>query len=370
MNQLAYKGAKPWHGLGFEVPEGATGAEMLNIAGLNWQVETRSLGMPTTNGKAFTLALPDSYRVVVRQDNDTVFQVASKLWKPVQNQEIVDFFREYCEAGNATMETVGALKGGGIIWALARLNGASDTKIGNGKNGKGDEVRGYMILATAHDGSLPTIGVPTQTRVVCWNTMRAALHIGASGKAGKKQVNEFRMIHTAKFDERKREEARKTMGMAIEQIAAVNEVANDLSKARIDEEGRLQFVERLLLNKGDLLQTIVQEQQPASILDAAVNATVGMTREAREKRVGFVGRAILDAIVNSPGANLPSAKDTWWGALNGCTFYADHAAKTFSESNRVYNAWFGKNDTLKSDALNLAIEMTGIRAAAASASVN
>lgn len=45
MNQLAYKGARPWHGLGHSVSTTATGAEMLEIAGLNWPVESRILGM-------------------------------------------------------------------------------------------------------------------------------------------------------------------------------------------------------------------------------------------------------------------------------------------------------------------------------------
>ena len=253
------------------------------------------------------------------------------------------------------------LRDGAIVWALARLNGASDTKIGRGE-GKADEVRGYMLLATAHDGSIATTGIPTQTRVVCWNTLRAALDIGAFGKQGKKQPTEFRMIHTAKFDEAKWQEARQTMGMAIEQIAQVNEVANELAKVKIDAEGRLQFVEKLLLSKGDLLETVISDQRPSgSALDAAISQTQGLTKEAREKRIGFVGRAILEAMLNSPGADFASSKDTMWGALNGVTFYADHASKTFSESNRMYNSWFGKNDNLKSDALNLAIEMSGIR---------
>lgn len=367
MNELAYKGAKPWHGLGFEVPENATGAEMLKIAGLNWLVESRLMGMQATayekgkDGGPFSLPVPDNFRAIVRQDTNEVFQMASNIWKPVQNAEIVEFFREYCEAGHATMETVGGLRDGAIVWALARLNGASDTKIGRGE-GKADEVRGYMLLATAHDGSIATTGIPTQTRVVCWNTLRAALDIGAFGKQGKKQPTEFRMIHTAKFDEAKWQEARQTMGMAIEQIAQVNEVANELAKVKIDAEGRLQFVEKLLLSKGDLLETVISDQRPSgSALDAAISQTQGLTKEAREKRIGFVGRAILEAMLNSPGADFASSKDTMWGALNGVTFYADHASKTFSESNRMYNSWFGKNDNLKSDALNLAIEMSGIR---------
>jgi hypothetical protein len=73
-----------------------------------------------------------------------------------------------------------------------------------------------------------------------------------------------------------------------------------------------------------------------------------------------VGKAIIDAIVSSPGANLSTAKDTLWGAVNGVTYYADHAAKTRSDGNRLFSSWFGPNETLKRDAVTIAASMAGI----------
>lgn len=360
-NQLAYKGAKPWHGLGFEVPADATGSQMLEIAGLNWEVHTRLLQMQDGAGLHYGFGSNlDGYRAIVRADTDEVFAVKSNIWKPVQNREIVDFFRDYCEAGHASMETVGALRGGAVVWALARLNGASDANIGNGVK---DEMRGYLLLITSHDGSLATTGVPTQVRAVCWNTVRAALKMNGRNRQGKKQADEFRMIHTSRFDEAKKNEARQVMGMAIDQIARLNEISRDLAHVRIDDEGRLQFLEQLLLNDGSILNAVVSDSAnngSVSALDAAVANTQGNSREVREKRLGRVGKAILDAIVNSPGADLPTAKDTLYGAVNGVTFYSDHTSSAFSESNRMYNAWFGGNNKLKQDALTVAVNMAGL----------
>ena len=48
-NMMAYVGAKPWHGLGFEVPVGATGQQMLEIAGFNWLVQRRAFAMRSVN---------------------------------------------------------------------------------------------------------------------------------------------------------------------------------------------------------------------------------------------------------------------------------------------------------------------------------
>ena len=150
-NMIAWKGEEPALGSGYKVPDNATGEEMLNIAKLNWKVQRRSIAMRPSNGDTKTMLTEplDGFRAIVRADNDHVFQVAARC--PVQNAHIVDFFMLYCEAGHATLETVGGLKGGAIVWALARLNGTTDTSLG--ADGK-DEVRGYMLLATGHDGSL------------------------------------------------------------------------------------------------------------------------------------------------------------------------------------------------------------------------
>ena len=121
---------------------------------------------------------------ITRADTGKVFQIATQKYQPVQNREVADFFREYCEAGKATMETIGGLRGA-TIWALAKLNG--DKTIGGD-----DKLTGYMLLATAHDASLATVGRPTQVRVVCHNTLTCAL----GGKGG---AQSFRMLHNTKW---------------------------------------------------------------------------------------------------------------------------------------------------------------------------
>ena len=370
-NMMAYVGAKPWHGLGFEVPAGATGQQMLEIAGLNWLVQRRAIAMRSVNADGtvdrsmMLTAELDAYRAIVRADTNQVFQVASDRYHPVQNAEIVDFFREYCEAGHASIETMGGLRNGAVVWALAKLNGGSTATLAGV-----DELRGYMLLATSHDGSLLTIGKPTQTRVVCWNTLSASLGLHG-GKLGKIADKEFRMRHTRKFGPAERENAQKTMGMAIEQVQATNELAAKLSTVKIDERGRTEFVNRLLgTNAGATVQTTVKVAQPdngISILDSIILNTHIEAMHAKSnpgeiEEFNRVGKAIIDAIVSSPGANLSTAKDTLWGAVNGVTYYADHAAKTRSDGNRMFSSWFGPNETLKRDAVTIAASMAGISA--------
>jgi phage/plasmid-like protein (TIGR03299 family) len=351
-NMMAYIGKKPWHGLGFEVPENATGEEMLVAAGLNWMVQRRAIAMRNGAGdKSIMLTSQlEDYRAIVRSDTDEVFQVASNRYRPVQNREIVDFFREYCEAGHARMETIGGLRNGAVVWALARLNGGSGATLAGG-----DELRGYMLLASSHDGSLQTIGQPTQTRVVCWNTLSMAIG------EGRGKDSTFKMKHVRKFDSSAKAEAQKVMGMACQQVAELNETAADLAKVRIDANGRLEFVERVLAAGGSVLDAVVEDSAPVtvSLLDSVLANHSGNSREAREERLGKVGRAILESIVNSPGSELDSARGTLWGAVNGATYYADHLAPARSGSNRLMSAWFGQGEGLKERAVSVALEMAG-----------
>ncbi len=119
---------------------------------------------------------------------------------------------------------------------------------------------------------------------------------------GKGKDSTFKMKHVRKFDSSAKSEAQKTMGMAVEQVSALNETAAQLSKVHIDHEGRLEFVEHVMAN-GNLVDAIVDAQDStaavsSSLLDSVIAGHGRNSREAREERIGRVGRAILEAIVN------------------------------------------------------------------------
>lgn len=341
-NMIAWKGEEPWHGLGYKVPENATGKEMLEVAKLNWDVERRNLAMQNGQNEVLTEPLKN-FKAIVRADNNTVFQVATDRYYPVQNAEVVDFFREYCEAGHATMETVGGLKGGAIVWALARLNGGSTATLQDV-----DELRGHMLLATSHDGSIRTIGKPTQTRVVCWNTLAAAL--GEQAKAC------FMMKHSRKWSPEVAKEAQEIMGIASRQVAETNELAAKLATVRMDARQRIQFITRLL---NQTSQTPVEVPEPTADDLAKLGSLVdGSVSESEVKDLGRVGTAILESALTSPGADLVTANGTLWGMVNGVTYYADHI-RGCSQETRLANAWFGSGDSMKQDAVKIASQMAG-----------
>jgi phage/plasmid-like protein (TIGR03299 family) len=332
-NMIAYRGEQPWHGLGFQVDENATNLEMMKVAGLDWRVQRRSLAMRDATGQGLLQTPLVNFKAIVRSDNDFVFGIPTSKYNLVQNEEIINLFKEYCEAGHAKMETVGGLRNGAVVWALAKLNGGTAVTLKGG-----DQMNGYILFSTSHDGTLSTVGKATSVRVVCHNTMSAALQGGV----------DFKLKHSSKWTPERAKQAKEALGMASEQIQAFHAAAEALSNVPVDRKGQIEFLSGLMNGK-----LLLNENS-----DEAFLKSVGIM--TAEDNLNRVGKSILEAIVESPGSGLESAKGTLWGAVNGVSYYTDHVAGRTQDS-RLANAWFGSNDTLKRDAMSTALAMAGVK---------
>jgi hypothetical protein len=146
----------------------------------------------------------------------------------------------------------------------------------------------------------------------------------------------------------------------------MKETAEMLSSVKMERKSETMIQYLMELTGGKLLDSAVSVTQPdadGSLLDTIINATEADKRSSSvygkkmtEDDLNRVGAKILDAIISSPGANLPSAKDTLWGAVNGVTYYVDHVAGRSGQDARHNEAWFGQRDKMKTQAVNLAVE--------------
>jgi hypothetical protein len=107
---MAYAGETPWHGLGKEVPADLSPEQMLVTAGLDWQVNKvpafiRVDGEELMTGKS----------ALVRSSDNSILDVVSNDWLPVQNHTAFEFFDDFVHAGDMEMHTAGSLKNGQIV---------------------------------------------------------------------------------------------------------------------------------------------------------------------------------------------------------------------------------------------------------------
>jgi phage/plasmid-like protein (TIGR03299 family) len=335
---MAYTGERPWHKLGVPVPAGLTPAEIAVLAGLDWPVEKRSLFAVGDNGEVSDVT--ENF-ALVRTTDGRVLDVVGSRYTPTQNLDALDFFKRFTESGDMTMDTAGSLAGGRRIWGLASICDGFTLR-------GGDEVKGYLLLCSPHiQGEAFTVKL-TAVRVVCYNTLTSALR--GTGPA-------FRMSHLYTFDADRKDAACEVLGLATAQLRDMESKAKVLSSAHAEHQRVVEYVAQLSGSK--VLDAVIETEAAACMpaLDAVITATEADTslRGFRETDLNKAGKTILDAILSAPGSDLASARGTWWGALNGVTYAADHQFGR-TEDSRLTSAWFGKRAQLKSAALDLAVQ--------------
>jgi phage/plasmid-like protein (TIGR03299 family) len=164
VDKMAYVGQTPWHGLGNQLSSNQPIEVWEQQAGMNWAIKEAPVQfMDTVDETQSRLITYPQSKVLYRSDTQVPLSVVSQRYQVVQPREILEFYRDLTEVSGFQLETAGVLKGGKKIWALART-GQSSTIKGN------DVTNGYVLLATACDGTLATTAQLTAIRVVCKTT--------------------------------------------------------------------------------------------------------------------------------------------------------------------------------------------------------
>lgn len=212
-------------------------------------------------------------------------------------------------AEDSAYETAGAIGRGERIWILAKLPGFIKVH-GN------DIVNKYLLLTNSHDGSSGVQIKPTPVRVVCSNTLTAALQ----------GTGEFRICHTP---------AAKNMEQALSVLAFANSLYERLD-AIFNRMALTKITDRQLLN-----------YVTALVPDNEEDEDTVRTREIRND--------VLALHESGQGSDL--ARGTLWGAYNSVTEYTDHLMADANPTRRLESIWFGRGEQLKRKAFRLAERM-------------
>ena len=146
---MAYVGQKPWHGVGNKLARHQPIDVWKQQAGMDWQIEESEVRYVTGSHNIGTINAFPQNKVLYRSDTKKPLAVVSKRFQVVQPGEILEFYRDLTATNGLELETAGVLREGRKFWALART-GQSATLRGR------DRVNGYLLLATACDGTLAT----------------------------------------------------------------------------------------------------------------------------------------------------------------------------------------------------------------------
>jgi len=319
---MAYIGATPWHGLGQALTPGASIETWTQQAGLGYTV----LESPVLyrSPAATELQSWPNRKVLHRSDTGAPLAVVSDGYRVVQPGEVMDFFRELVEIGGFQLETAGALSDGKRVWALASVGDAAPVV-------SRDIVKPYFLLATSYDGTMATVAKFTAVRVVCNNTITAAVGGYANGAPIKGEAetslgylkSAVRVLHSENF---KADAVRLQLGIA----------ANAW--------------EKFLINSRQLAGQGMSAAEADDFLVALLKPWDRAARDIKESRA--FGRILQLFNGGAIGADIPGVAGTRWAMLNAVTELVDHE-RGRSKNTRVESAWFGSGAALKSRAVEL-----------------
>ena len=215
----------PWHREGTLLNEAPSLTDALTLGGLDFEVDVRPLYVRSPA----TPELPDVFTyepaadalATVRTDRESVLGVVSRRYQPLQNRDAFGVLEPLLDAGLASLETGGALRGGRDVWMLVRFNIDSPVV----REVFADEVIPFGMISNNHAGQRQVIIQETPIRVVCANTLGAAL------RDRRRAVG---VRHTASVEARTTEAARRLWKGLIERYDRVAQQYRTLKQFHLD----------------------------------------------------------------------------------------------------------------------------------------
>lgn len=298
---------KAWHGLGQTVKDYPTSEQAMRFAGLDYEVVKQPLFTLGNEGPQDgisipELAVPDHY-ATVRTDTDQVLGVVGESYQVVQNREAFSFFDTIVDGEGILYETAGALGKGERIFITAKLPGYI-------RVGSDDLVEKYIFLTTSHDGMGSITAAFTPVRIVCNNTLNAAM---------KNHTNCVKIRHTASASERLKQ-AHKLMGISNALADELEGLFNNWTSVRITDKEVKRLIQMAL---------------------APNRETLANLQKGREEELSTCFKNMVDGAFTYAMSNetqqLATTKGTLFGAYNAVTGYFQNV-RNFKDKEAKYTS--------------------------------
>jgi len=298
---MAYAGQVPWHGLGTKVSNDLSVEQMLVAAGIDWEVEKTPLFYESAD---YEHEIEDKF-ALIRKTDGKLMDIVGPNWKPLQNHEAFNLFDGFVKRGDMEMHTAGSLKGGQIVWGLAKIHDTFEIV-------KNDVIEPYLLFVNPHQRGKAIEVRSTAIRVVCQNTCDFALRSDS-----KKRIS---VNHNQQWDE----------AYVLEMLGLAHRSFETYKDTGIF-----------------LASKLYKEAQVQNYFNAVFPNTGTTDEDSKNSKFA------MEVLLEQPGSSF--AEGSWWQAFNAVTHMTDHTLGR-SVDTRLASAWFGQNRTRKHKALELAVK--------------
>lgn len=299
--EFAYAGEPPWHRLGTELPLGSSVIDGAKEAGVLWTVNREPIFTEQNE------EIP-GVKAIVRQDNREVLGTLSKAYTVIQNEEMVNI----ADMVEADFSSIGSLRGGRQLFTTLKIPQIEKVALSDG-----DELKNYVLLTWGHDGGVPIRFGLVPIRVVCQNTLTAALG----------SFSGFSIRHLPNAED-KVKLVKEVLNMAIKWNGNFVKAANMMKAVEMNSDEATSYFKNVLSIKDQ--PKAVEKPEALMALPAKTKSSRNLTK--------------LQELFHTQ----PGAEKTLWGAFNAVTHFTDHNQQT--RVNRQYSILFGNGGSMKTKA--------------------
>lgn len=313
----------PWAYPGSKNVEDCTCArEVIEKAGLNWEVakaplfakmpinledetiQNQQLDYVNSNRKDNTIvgahvfgSLGDTFSTY-RTDYNIPLGVVRNKYTTVQNVEAFEFFDKAIGKDKAIYQTAGYFGSGERIFVSAKL--PKNIRV------NGDEVDTYLVFTNSHDGSGGVKILFTPIRVVCQNTLNAAI---------KHSTNIVSFRHTESV-RTKIDSAAEILGITQVMTNELQQTYDYLATIQVTDEEVMNYIAANVLSENEQYALKTKGYTPKNVIYRS--STAIQAAEISMRKVNAMGE-MFDYYNN--GIGQKEIIGTAWGAYNAVSGY-------------------------------------------------
>ncbi|RZL47814.1 MAG: DUF945 domain-containing protein, partial [Pedobacter sp.] len=229
-------------------------------------------------------------------------------YEVVQNTDAFSFFDSIVGGKDGILyETAGALGKGERIFITAKLPDYI-------RVGYDDLIEKYLFLTTSHDGSGSITAAFTPVRIVCNNTLNAALS---------NMANCIKIRHTQSAQD-KLKQAHKVMGISNRLSDELSQIFNHWAKVRITDKQVLNLIQQAMAPSKEVLQNVLdcKEDEYSSYFKNVCSD-------------------VCEYAFSSHTQQTSTTKGTLFGAYNAITGYFQNVKEFKNEESKLKSIQFG-----------------------------
>lgn len=346
MNRYRIAGL-PWGGeIGTNVKDCSTSREVLDKAGLNFNVEKCELyaQMPFSikgnNSVNDTMGdfsykgniyrpCPNGY-ATYRTDKNVPLGVVKSKYEVVQNIDAFNFIDNAIGYDKANFQYAGCFGYGHKVFITAKL--PVETNVG------GDPIDNYLVFSTSHDGSSSIDILFTPVRVFCLNCLSAGIHEANA---------HIRIKHTKTVKERL-DFGAEMLKVAISYANNAKDLYDSLLTIKMKDSQVMDYIARLTLTPSEYA-SVISESKDYTIKKLFAKDYLTMERIGVTTRKANILSNIFDYYQN--GVAQEHIIGNAWGAYNAITGYYCNVKEQDGEK-RMNNLIFGGDRLAINKALN------------------